>query len=173
MYNWEQSAAVIASSSARVLSRGMARLVEELRDFVEAFGLAAEPVFQDLFEPFKDRRTEDVLREWLRGGQEGSCRLQALIDDLLDHQVALVSALDGIAAETVAQIGNCGRRRGPLAWSSRERRRKELAEYPRLRHALVVVPGLAQEYLRIRTASRDHRVARDRAFCAPQMASSQ
>lgn len=154
MHKWENSATILAGSSAGVLARGLAHMVEELKAFADSFELDYRRVFRFDFEPFRSRPTEEVLREWLRGREEGSRRLQELFEDLADHQVALISALDSIAAEAVTRLAPQSRLPGPLGWRSAKRRQSELARDPHLRHAQLVLPGFTREYLRVREERR-------------------
>lgn len=146
---------------AAVLARGLAGLVTAQRCFAEEFGLAYGRVFSDGYEAFKGCPPEEVLREWLAGGEEGMRRLQGLFDDLARHQLALVGALDGVALEAMALLergAGPGRGKGRL-WPLPGRRtgealRRRVAGDFAFRHARVVLPGGAHGYVRAREAVR-------------------
>ena len=146
----------------QVLVRGLAGLVEAQRCFAEEFGLPHDRVFSAELEEFKGRKPEEVLREWLSGGEEGLGRLQSLFEDLAQHQLALVGGLDGIALEAVAQMENNIRTGGGgrrpfwrfLAPSRRTLRRQLLSDST-LRHVRVVMPGFVHGYVRARVAARN------------------
>lgn len=146
---------------AQILVRGLAGLVAAQRCFAEEFGLAYGRVFSDGYESFKGRAPEEVVKEWLGGGEEGLGRLQRLFDDLAQHQLALVGALDGVALEAITVLGerNDSRKgRGrlwlPFRRRSRDQLRRQLAGDHALRHARVVLPGCAHGYVRAREAVR-------------------
>lgn len=146
---------------ALVLVHGLAGLVAAQRCFAEEFGLGYGRVFSDGYEPFKGRRPEDVVREWLGGGDEGLSKLQHLFDDLAQHQLALVGALDGVAVEAIRFLegGKNARKGWRRLWPFRppqgELLRRQLAGDSALRHARVVLPGGAHGYVRARDAARN------------------
>lgn len=86
-------------SRAEMLADGIGRLVEGQRQFAEEFGLPHERVFHADFEQFKGRLAADVVREWLQADSGEMSDLHGLLRDLVDHQLALVSAVELVAAE--------------------------------------------------------------------------
>ncbi len=141
--------------------RGLARLVEGQRCFADEFGLGYGRVFRDEFDSFKNRRVEEVLRDWLTGGEAGARQLGLLLEDLLQHQLALVGALDGIASEAVRQLspelvkkatpGVLGIR--PWVWRSYRNLHRGFVENPVLRHQKLVLGGFVNGYVRARKKS--------------------
>lgn len=144
--------------AVQVLVQGLARLVEGQRCFAEEFGLTYGRVFRDEFEQFKGKKVENVIRQWLNDGDNGIQSLQGLLDDLLRHQLALVGALDGIAAEAVDQLspqrvekaspGLLGMR--PFAWRCYRKLHRQYVQNPQLRHQNLVLNGFVTGYIRER-----------------------
>ena len=115
-------------------------------------------VFRDEFEPFKGKNPETVIRQWLKDGEGGAKRLQGLLDDLLQHQLALVGALEGIANEAVEQLSPqkaesaspklLGMR--PFAWRCYRHLHQQYAQNQPLRHQKLVLNGFVTGYIRER-----------------------
>jgi hypothetical protein len=80
-------------STRSTLSAGLSRLIEGQHRFAQEFGIANDRVFSDAFEAFKGQPSIRVIDGWLDDGSEGARRLDGLLRDLADHQVALVSAV--------------------------------------------------------------------------------
>ena len=145
-------------TAAKVLVQGLARLVEGQRCFAEEFGMNYGRVFRDEFEQFKGKKVENVIRQWLNDGNNGILRLQGLLDDLLRHQLALVGALEGIAAEAVDQLspqrvekaspGLLGMRH--FAWRCYRKLHRQYVQSPQLRHQNLVLNGFVTGYIRER-----------------------
>lgn len=143
---------------AQVLVQGLARLAEGQRCFAEEFGLNYGRVFRDEFEPFKGKNPETVIRQWLKDGDNGIQRLQGLLDDLLQHQLAMVGALEGVAAEAVEQLspqriekaspGLLGMR--PFAWRCYRKLHRQYVQNHQLRHQNLVLNGFVTGYIRER-----------------------
>lgn len=85
---------LIGDEQFRALVEGLTQLVEGQRRFADEFGLNYERVFSDGFEAFKGRSVEDVLAEWLAADNDTADALTTLIQDLADHQLALVAAVE-------------------------------------------------------------------------------
>lgn len=144
--------------AAKVLIQGLARLVEGQRCFAEEFGLNYGRVFRDEFEQFKGKNPEAVIRQWLKEGDAGVGRLQGLLDDLLQHQLALVGALEGVATEAVNQLspqqiektspGLLGLR--PFAWRCYRKLHRQYVQNHQLRHQNLVLNGFVTGYVRER-----------------------
>lgn len=148
-------------SAARVLVRGLARLVEGQRCFAEEFGLHHSRVFGEDYEAFKGHNPEAVLRRWLQEGEAGTRKLEGLLDDLLQHQLALVTAMEGIAEAALDQFcpqkaaaaspGLLGLR--PLAWRTYRNLHRTYAQNRQLQHQNLVIAGFVTGY----TRAREHR----------------
>lgn len=145
-------------TAAQVLVQGLARLTEGQRCFAEEFGLNYGRVFRDEFEPFKGKNPETVIRRWLKEGDQGIRSLQGLFEDLLRHQLALVGALEAVAAEAVEQLspqrvekaspGLLGMR--PFAWRCYRKLHRQYVQNHQLRHQNLVVNGFVAGYIRER-----------------------
>ncbi|BCR03011.1 hypothetical protein DESUT3_00800 [Desulfuromonas versatilis] len=153
---------IMSGVTAKNLVGGLARLVEGQRCFAEELGLAYGRVFGDGYESFKNRKPEEVLREWLTGAEDGAEHLQVLLEDLLQHQLALMEALEGVADEVLRQLsperieqaspGVLGLR--PLAWRRFRRLHAEFAGNPHLRHQKLILEGFLNGYVKAREQSR-------------------
>lgn len=75
---------------------GVARLIEGQRRFAEEFGVPYSRVFMDGFEAFKGRAIGDVLRDWL-DAEHGADKLRDLLEDLANHQLALLESAGELA----------------------------------------------------------------------------
>lgn len=145
-------------TAAKVLVQGLARLAEGQRCFAEEFGLNYGRVFRDEFEQFKGKNPETVIRQWLKEGDKGIRSLQGLFDDLLRHQLALVGALEAVAAEAVEQLspqrvekaslGLLGLR--PFAWRCYRKLHRQYVQNHQLRHQNLVLNGFVAGYIRER-----------------------
>lgn len=153
------------ANPAQILIRGLARLAEGQRCFAEEFGLNYGRVFRDEFEPFKGKNPETVIRQWIKEGEGGAQRLQGLLDDLLQHQLALVGALEGIANEAVDQLspkkaesaspGLLGLR--PFAWHCYRKLHRQYVQNHQLRHQNLVLNGFVTGYIREREKQNNQR----------------
>ncbi len=145
-----------------MLVQGLAQLAEGQRCFADEFGLKYGRVFSNEYEPFKGQQPEKIIRQWLCEGEEGAQRLQLLLDDLLKHQLALISALEGIANETVDQLSPervekrsvrvLGLR--PFAWRNYRNLHRRYAEDQQLRLKNLVIGGFIAGYVREREKKR-------------------
>jgi hypothetical protein len=139
--------------SARELVRGVARLVEGQRRLARELGLNDERVFLSDVEPFRNGDVEAVLREWMLAGAGGVDPIRNLFDDLCEHQLALLRAVDGVALSALEAHAP----RGPLAWLHRAKDRlfgvsrlRALVEDDQARFQRIVAPALACSYARAR-----------------------
>jgi hypothetical protein len=92
-----------ADRRVSALIEGVSQLVEGQRRFAEEFGLTYERVFRDGFESFKGRNVGDVLREWLRGEGGDAQDVERLLQDLADHQFALLTAVEIVTNDASAR----------------------------------------------------------------------
>lgn len=148
---------------AQALVAGLARMIEGLSCFADEFGLARRRVLSAAWEDLHlGRPTEDVVRGWLRGGEEGAQRIAQLFEDLATHQVALFHAGECIARETAAQFDPrrvqqrvpriLGLR--PGVWRSYCRHYRDLLGNEQQLHQKLVLPGLVAGYARACEARR-------------------
>ncbi len=153
-----KSSRVKTAAGARVLVKGLAQLTEGQRCFADEFGMNYRRVFSDAYEPFKGEDPEKVIRQWLLEGEEGAERLQLLLDALVQHQLAMVGALEGIADETLSQLspiiversspGFLGLR--PFRWRTYRSLHRRYAQDRQWRLKNLVIGGFVSGYLRER-----------------------
>jgi hypothetical protein len=148
--------------SARELVRGVARLVEGQRQLAQELGLKDERVFLSDHEHFRNGDVEAVLRQWLLAGPDGVGAIRDLFDDLCEHQLALIRAVDGVALSALRAHAPSG----PMAWLQRARDRifgfsrlRTLVEDEQARFQRIVAPALACSYARAREADKERRSA--------------
>ncbi|WP_305044509.1 type VI secretion system-associated FHA domain protein [Geoalkalibacter sp.] len=153
----------VSGLPAQALVTGLARMIEGLRCFADEFGLAQRRVLSAAWEDLhQGRPTEDVVRGWLRGGEEGARRIAQLFEDLATHQVALLYAGESIARETAAQFDPrhfeqrapriLGARLG--VWRRYCRYYRDLLGNEPQMHRKLVLPGMAAGYARACAARR-------------------
>ena len=142
----------VAPSVRDALARGMARLVEGQRQFAEEFGLPYGRVFSDGYESFKGRQVEAAVRDWFVDEKTGADRLNGVFHDLVVHQMALLSALDGAVLEAFKDEYEVEATQGNLVlrWFRRlvPARRKKLD--PTQRYLKVVAPAFVAAYAKAR-----------------------
>ncbi|AJF06107.1 type VI secretion system-associated FHA domain protein [Geoalkalibacter subterraneus] len=142
------------------LISGVARLIEGLRCFADEFGLSPRRILGEAWEEFQCGNAEDVLRNWLRDGDDGAQRIERLFNDLTAHQVALLSGVDGVAREAARRFnpqhfkmqtpGLLGIR--PRAWRNYCRYYQELTASEQHLHRTLVLPGFVSAYIQTREA---------------------
>ncbi|WP_139349904.1 hypothetical protein [Thioalkalivibrio denitrificans] len=152
--------------SARELVRGVARLVEGQRRLARELGLNDERVFLSDVEPFRNGDAKAVLRDWMLAGADGVDPIRNLFDDLCEHQLALLRAVDGVALSALEAHAP----RGPMAWLHRAKDRlfgvsrlRALVEDDQARFQRIVAPALACSYARAREQDLNRRSAADEA----------
>ena len=143
----------------KTLLSGVSRLMEAQRRFADELDLSYERVFSYDFSPFVGKDIHDVLTRWAKVDKPKlNAFLPMIFEDLHVHQMALSSAMDSIArralkylapeytkggAKTVNQTLN------PV-WKHYCKRHQRVSADPQLRHELLIAPGLARKYVRIR-----------------------
>jgi hypothetical protein len=147
-----------SDATIQALTEGITRLIEVQRLFADEFGLSYQRVFQSDFEPFKDRPPQDILLEWLHDGPRGAGALAQILEDLSEHQVALISGLDGIATQALAElnprkhkkkgVGVLGVR--PMAWKHYKKFHEQMTDNKTARHQQLVLPGFVTHYVQTR-----------------------
>jgi len=140
----------------RVLSSGLARLVETQLRFADELGLARAQVLPAA-ERFRDVEPEAAIKHWLADPQDGAAALQALLDDLVAHHAALNSALDGVMLEALDEElarADSAERRGLPLWLRVVRlvQPQQQASERDLRYLHLVAPAFVAAYLRARRA---------------------
>ncbi len=147
-----------STSLARAVVDGMARLIEGQRQLADEFGLSLARVFPRSVELLEGRSPEDALTELFRSGAARTDELQALFEDMIVHQLALVGALDGIALAAMQHLSpeqlkeDYPERRmsDARAWRYYKERLRDLVENDNLRFQGVVGTGFVNGYLQAR-----------------------
>ena len=84
----------VSSKGVKALVDGFARLVEGQRRFADEMGLPYSRIFHDGFESFKDAASvEEVIYAWITPGSDGESKINVMVRDLMEHQLALIEAL--------------------------------------------------------------------------------
>ncbi len=151
-----------SSRSTRLLVQtlldGLCRLIEGQQQFADEFGLGPVRVFPHSSEHFEGRSPRDVLHQWFRAGDESVPALRQLFEDMMQHQLALMGGLDGVAvaalqytsAEAVRQAHGGRLLTSGRAWKRHNQRVQELLDNPNLRFQRVLAPGFLEQYIRRR-----------------------
>ncbi|WP_181919659.1 hypothetical protein [Alkalilimnicola ehrlichii] len=139
----------------RAIAQGLARLIEGQRRFGEEFGLPLSRIFSDEFESFRGKDSQEVINEWLSDDDEGAQRLEILFDDLVAHQVALLSALDDAVSQALKR-GQKETGSAAYAWKQALRatfgrgKNETVQEDQTLRYLHFVAPTFVAAYARAR-----------------------
>jgi hypothetical protein len=150
------------ATSSHVILTGLTRLLEGQRRFAEELGLPYDRVFDEECQIFRNRNPDSVLRFWLSDKAGGPGKFARLIDDLVEHNLALCAALDGVAQESISRLGPKAVKAAsfsvfgwrPFAWLTFRRLHKNFAANDYLRHQELVVKGFAKAYCSHRESLR-------------------
>ena len=155
------------STKAGVLAliRGLAnQIVVQLR-LASEFGIPYSQIFSDDFRGLSRAEIERLIVDWLRSGDEGLDKINQLGNDLLAHQIAVISGLDGIAKQTLNNLDpqrlqntDKGMLSTKKNWSAFMEAYRELNENIVKRHQQIVVPGFASTYIKARENQSRHPV---------------
>ncbi|WP_429884449.1 type VI secretion system-associated FHA domain protein [Geoalkalibacter halelectricus] len=148
---------------AQALIAGLARMIEGLRCFADEFGLAQWRVLGANWEEFQGRGAEEVLRGWLRDEKQGAERIERLFEDLMDHQMALLGGLEGVAREAAEQFNpRQVRQRAPRMlglspglWRNYCRHFQEVTDSDHQLYRSLLLPGFVTAYAQAREKSRE------------------
>lgn len=141
-------------TSSYVILTGLIKLLEGQRRFTEELGLPFARIFDDECQVFRNKRPELILQDWLRDKLEGPEKFNCLINDLVEHNLALCAALDGVALESMTRLSPTSIKTAslsifgwrPFAWLTFRRIHKLYANNDYLRHQELVVKGFAKAY---------------------------
>ncbi len=141
-------------SSPRVIVNGLIKLVDGQKGFANEFGLPFNRVFRHSAESLRSDDTRQVIKSWLRDEQHGATHLSALLSDIIEHNLALCAALDGIAIETLEQLSpamtrsHCPKLLGlpVFVWRTFKKRLCHYQTNDYLRHQQLVVTGFSKAY---------------------------
>jgi len=142
------------ATSSHVIFTGIIKLLEGQRCFADEFGLPYDRVFDEECQVFRNKKAEPILRSWLQDKIEGPTKFTRLINDLVEHNLALWAALDGVALESISRLGPSAVKYQsfnifgwrPFAWITFRRIHKTFATNDYLRHQELVVKGFAKAY---------------------------
>jgi len=137
--------------------RGTAnQIVVQLR-LASEFGIPHFQIFSEDFRGMTRVEIEQLIVSWLRDGDKGLEKIDQLHSDLLSHQIAVISGLDGIVQTTLEQVAPVNNRTKSGALSFKKKDLKvyskaflELNDNIMKRHQQVVVPGFVSSYLKAR-----------------------
>jgi hypothetical protein len=149
-------------TSTHVILSGIAKLLEGQRCFAEEFGLTYPTILHPDCQVFRQKKPEAVIQEWLQDKTDGPHKFSHLIDDLVEHNLALCAALDGVAKESINQLSPAAiKARGlrifgwrPFTWLTYLRVHRSFQNNDYLRHQELVVKGFAKAYSFHREAFR-------------------
>jgi hypothetical protein len=138
----------------RALVHGIARLIEGQRQFADEFGLSLNRVFPNSYEALEGQTPTQLAISLFTSDWNSIAELENMFDDLISHQVALFSALDGIANETLNHMGDEGLGDGKSkvndarAWRLHKERLQELMDNDALRFEKLIAAGFVDNYAR-------------------------
>lgn len=149
-------------NASGIILSGIARLLVGQRRFAEELGLPYDRVFAQECQIFRDKDPEAVLLEWLRDKIDGPEKVSRLINDLVEHNLALYAALDGVALESISRLSpKAVKKRSfsilgwrPFAWLTFRRIHRSYTANDYLRHQEMVVTGFAKAYCTARETFR-------------------
>ncbi len=158
------------STKAGVLAlvRGLAsQIVVQLRLAAE-FGIPHSQIFSEDFRGLNRREIEKTIIKSLRTGEEGLKKINQLGNDLLAHQIAVISGLDGIVRQTLEKLDpeEVKKTKGvnnskSKAWLAYSKSFTELSENAIQRHQQIVIPGFVSAYVNARHNQERHPIEID------------
>ena len=142
------------TSSSRVIVNGLIKLVDGQKGFANEFGLPFNRVFRHSADNLRNDDTRQVIKAWLRDDQQGPTHVSALLNDIIEHNLALCAALDGIAIESLKQLSPITTHtHSPklfglpiFTWRTFKRRLCAYLTNDYLRHQQLVVAGFSKAY---------------------------
>jgi len=159
------------STKAGVLAiiRGIANQVVVQLRLASEFGIPYSQIFSEDFRGLNRKEIERVIVRWLRAEDQGLEKINELSNDLLAHQIAVISGLDGIVKQTLDNLDPEKIKsidKGMLSsksknWNTYTDAFKELNENIVRRHQQIVVPGFVSTYVRARKSQSDNPVKLD------------
>jgi hypothetical protein len=152
-------------TSTHVILSGVAKLLEGQRCFAEEFGLSYPTILHPECEVFRQRKPETIIREWFQDKTDGPQKFSRLIEDLVEHNLALCAALDGVAQESINRLSPAAvKSKGlgifgwrPFSWLTFRRLHRSFQNNDYLRHQEIVVKGFAKAYSFHREVFRSNR----------------
>jgi hypothetical protein len=141
-------------TSSGAILKGISRLIAGQQRFAEELGVPHNRVFTEEFQVFRDREPYQILRGWLQDKIEGPRKFEQLINDLVEHNLALHAALDGVALESISRLSPGAVKASgfrifswnPFAWLTYRRIHRSYVTNDYIRHQELVVNGFAKAY---------------------------
>ena len=141
-------------ASPRIIVNGLIKLVEAQKGFASEFGLPFNRVFHHSAQSLRNGDSRQIIKTWLRDEQHGATHISALLSDIIEHNIALCAALDGIATETLDQLSptttrsHCPKLLGlPIfIWRTFKKRLCAYLTNDYLRHQQLVITGFSKAY---------------------------
>ena len=140
----------------RALVHGIARLIEGQRQFADEFGLSSRRVFPHSHQLLEGQTPTQLAISLFTADWKSISELENMFADLIQHQVSLFSALDGIAHATLNHMGDDGLGDGRSklndgrAWRLHKERLQELMDNDNLRFEKLVASGFVRHYIKSR-----------------------
>ncbi|VAW74721.1 hypothetical protein MNBD_GAMMA12-3067 [hydrothermal vent metagenome] len=158
------------STKAGVLAliRGLSnQVVVQLRLAAE-FGIPHSQIFTEDYRGLSRREIEKLIIKHLRTGEEGLKKINQLGTDLLAHQIAVISGLDGIVRQTletldpkeIKKIKGVSNSKSK-AWLAYSKVFTEFNENAIQRHQQIVIPGFVSAYVNARHNQERHPIKID------------
>ncbi len=148
-----------------VVCHAITRLIAGQRQFACEFGLAAERVFPESYKYINcnENQLRQNIAVWL-ATQEGEGHLIKLFDEIIEHQIGLFHALDGIVCETLWQ---CVRQQTGfdriynyfakhLKLIATKQKINDYHQNQHLRYQHIIAPALIDSYCRYREGKINH-----------------
>ena len=138
---------------------GITNLVEGQLQFSQEFGLADERVLPKQAKFLSGKSVKKTLSKWLDDKDNGAEYFDQLLKSLVDHQLALISGLDGICVQALNMVEDkhiekkslLTKLSGVLAREKEsERSLIELKSNTQLRYQQVLAPGFINAYMKSR-----------------------
>ncbi len=149
-------------TSTHIILSGIVKLLEGQRSFAEEFGLAYPSILHPECQVFRQRKPEAIIKDWFQDKTNGPEKFSHLIDDLVEHNLALCAALDGVAKESISRLSPAAvKAKGlnifgwrPFSWLTYRRIHRSYQNNDYLRHQELVVKGFIKSYSSYREAFR-------------------
>jgi predicted component of type VI protein secretion system len=142
----------------RTVVQGMSMLIQGQRQFAEEFGISNARVFPQSHHLLDGQSPDKCLKQIFRSGETGIEQLQEIFNDMIEHQLALFSAIDAVAKEALTSLSpknvqseNPSRfATNGNKWRFYKSYHKEFQVNDSFRFNMIVAPGFIKKYTAIR-----------------------
>jgi len=146
------------SKLGKTVVKGMAKLIQGQMQFAEEFGLSHARVFPQSHHDLDGKNPEKWLKQIFRSGEPGVQQLSDLFNDMVEHQLALFSAIDAVAKEALTSLSPKNvQSENPRRfathgskWRFYKSYHKEFQINDSFRFNMIVAPGFVKKYSTIR-----------------------